>query len=225
MTGDLLDYHDILADRLRNELSLDLDDDHAYLGPTRYDLRHPIASSTPIDLHSSPFLVDLFADHWRKPDHSSSKHGLRATMSATVDPEPLSHGFSGRAIAVPLPTDMRGRPFSLAGKSAYRRLLSLPSPRTSIPSSLLQSPHADPLNSSTLKAWLKTEPSQQSKDRVQHLLDTLNRTINSRYNHNFGRPKNAPPRFEMDVFGSVSWGGETGQSGDLDLVILVSRRP
>jgi hypothetical protein len=29
-------------------------------------------------------------------------------------------------------------------------------------------------------------------------------------------------RFEVDVFGSVSWGGETGQSGDLDLIILVS---
>jgi len=26
----------------------------------------------------------------------------------------------------------------------------------------------------------------------------------------------------VDVFGSVAWGGETGSSGDLDLVVLVS---
>jgi hypothetical protein len=56
---------------------------------------------------------------------------------------------------------------------------------------------------------------------VRLLLEKLTYNINR---HLGGGPSmvKGERRFEVDVFGSVSWGGETGQSGDLDLIILVS---
>ncbi|OCF54937.1 hypothetical protein L486_07593 [Kwoniella mangroviensis CBS 10435] len=98
--------------------------------------------------------------------------------------------------------------------SPYNLLLSEPSPLHTVPSNLAHPKQLDVLQTEIMQAWISTEPTQESKVFVRNLLSTLTSTINKR----FGTKDNQ--RFLVDVFGSVSWGGETGQSGDLDLVIL-----
>ena len=113
----------------------------------------------------------------------------------------------------------------LAGKSAYRLLLSYPSPRRDLPLTVTNSFSTDPLQQSVIDAWVKTEPSLQSKMRTTRFLQKLTDIVNNELSAIGGSSSSSgKPRFEVDVFGSVSWGGETGSSGDLDLVVLV-RRP
>lgn len=104
--------------------------------------------------------------------------------------------------------------------SAYAAVLAQPSPRSSVPAAL--SPlHPDLLQRTVVQAWCSTEPSPDKKASVRLLLEKLTLKINQKLGGGPSMVK-GERRFEVDVFGSVSWGGETGQSGDLDLIILVS---
>lgn len=106
--------------------------------------------------------------------------------------------------------------------SPYHVLLSQPSPRENIPKHLLDPTPPDALQSSLLHAWALAEPTAEKRAYIGHLLRTLSAVINQRFRgHQYG----TQDRFEVDVFGSVSWAGETGSSGDLDLVILDKRMP
>ncbi|WWC70744.1 uncharacterized protein I206_104695 [Kwoniella pini CBS 10737] len=99
--------------------------------------------------------------------------------------------------------------------SPYDLLLSLPSPRKNVPRQIANPSTPDKFQSEIIQAWVKTEPTEQSKQFVKTLLSSLTKIINAKYGDSSGEN-----RFLVDVFGSVSWGGETGKSGDLDLVIL-----
>ncbi|WWC62545.1 uncharacterized protein I303_105141 [Kwoniella dejecticola CBS 10117] len=101
--------------------------------------------------------------------------------------------------------------------SPYNLLLSSPSPRKNVPRHIAQPSAPDIFQSEIISAWVKTEPTEKSKEFVKTLLSNLTRIINANYGRSGAR---AEKRFLVDVFGSVSWGGETGNSGDLDLVIL-----
>lgn len=127
---------------------------------------------------------------------------------------PIPYGLKTRSSPTPPVNESTSQPVS-----AYSLLLSMPSPRTNVPSSVLSG--SDPLQRSMLEAWMLTEPLPSQRRKVTQLLDSLTRMINARWGGR-GQTYKGKQRFEVDVFGSVSWGGETGSSGDLDMVILVS---
>ncbi|TXT15852.1 hypothetical protein VHUM_00355 [Vanrija humicola] len=67
-----------------------------------------------------------------------------------------------------------------------------------------------------MNSWRMSEPPPERTAAILALLDRLTALINragARDNHRGNR-------YRVDVFGSVSWGGETTKSSDLDLVIV-----
>ncbi|WVQ73196.1 hypothetical protein IAR50_002761 [Cryptococcus sp. DSM 104548] len=101
--------------------------------------------------------------------------------------------------------------------SAFRRLLSAPSDRLTCPDSVTHPEVPDALQTSMIESWKAAEPSQDSKLKLLRLLKDLTHIINAKYGGYDGKEGQ---RFYVDVFGSVSWGGDTGHSGDVDLIIL-----
>lgn len=73
-----------------------------------------------------------------------------------------------------------------------------------------------------MRDWANSRASPETQKAIIDLLEWLSHTINLALCP-YKDQKKATRRFEVDVFGSVAWGGETGSSGDLDLVVLVSR--
>lgn len=107
--------------------------------------------------------------------------------------------------------------------SPYALLLSKPQARRTIPGNLLQS--ASPLQKSMLTHWNSTCAESSYQDGILDLLAWLTKSINLRLSRGGAGSRDDGGRFKVDVFGSVSWGGETGTSGDLDLVVIVSLAP
>lgn len=101
--------------------------------------------------------------------------------------------------------------------SPYARLLSKPQARRHVPENLLKS--SSLLQRSMMLSWKQSCADKSYQQAVLSLLDWLSNTINMLFDQNY---RGGPGRFEVDVFGSVSWGGETGTSGDLDMVVIVS---
>ena len=106
--------------------------------------------------------------------------------------------------------------------SPYRQLLSRATPRKTIPRRLLNPSSGDPLQSTLMKSWQMMESSEHQKRHISQLLEELSVMINRRLSDPGSSSIKGKRRFEVDVFGSVSWGGETGNNGDLDLIVLVS---
>ena len=106
--------------------------------------------------------------------------------------------------------------------SPYALYSSQLSPRLGTPNSLLNPSPPDPLQTTILQSWAGAEPSQANKDYLANFLENLSVIINSALGGPGVETLKGRRRFELDVFGSVSWGGTTGLSGDLDLVLLVS---
>ena len=102
--------------------------------------------------------------------------------------------------------------------SPYALLLSKPQARRNIPSHLIQT--ASPLQRTMLTNWSSTCAESTYQDGILDLLEWLTRSINLQLSRGGGSRADGG-RFKVDVFGSVSWGGETGTSGDLDLVVVV----
>jgi len=102
--------------------------------------------------------------------------------------------------------------------SPYFTLISSRQARGTVPRELLHS--MDELQRSTMRSWANTRASPETQKAIIDLLEWLSATINLALCP-YRDQKRKTRRFEIDVFGSVAWGGETGSSGDLDLVVLV----
>jgi hypothetical protein len=103
--------------------------------------------------------------------------------------------------------------------SPYFHLISRPQARSQVPREDLQSPNQ--LQRSIMRSWHKTQADPETQKAIIDLLEWLSATINLALCP-YRDQRRKKSRFEVDVFGSVAWGGETGSSGDLDLVVLVS---
>jgi hypothetical protein len=99
--------------------------------------------------------------------------------------------------------------------SAYARYSSQPSPRLNIPSSALE---GNNLQRGIMTSWKKAEPTDDQKTALRDLLTSLTGLLN----RVASTDNPTGQRYLVDVFGSVAWGGSTGTSGDVDLVIIVS---
>jgi hypothetical protein len=75
------------------------------------------------------------------------------------------------------------------------------------------------LQQDMIESWCRAEPSPTQKAMIDKLLAHLTYMINE-----YGPVGNNPnrQRFQVDVFGSLAWGGGAGDSSDLDLVVIVS---
>lgn len=58
---------------------------------------------------------------------------------------------------------------------------------------------------------------------IPNLCGYLTQVVNQHMGGYVGTRHGQPPRFQVDVFGSMSWGGQTGQTGDIDMVVRVSQ--
>jgi hypothetical protein len=101
--------------------------------------------------------------------------------------------------------------------SAYTYTSTHPDPRNHIPAHLLKAPFSQ-THVSILRAWAASAPNAEQKRQVARIVEDVNRALNDRWSQLQGR---------VDVFGSCSWGGETGSEDggklvDLDLVYRVS---
>ena len=106
--------------------------------------------------------------------------------------------------------------------SPYALYSSMPSPRLRIRPHLLHATPPDGLQHSIMMSWAATEPTTETKEYLPKFLEKLSVTINSRLDDPRTATLKGIRRFEVDLFGSVSWGGTTGQGSDVDLVLLVS---
>lgn len=100
----------------------------------------------------------------------------------------------------------------------YDRLLTQPSARASVPKHLCFSD--DELQFSLMRSWIAAEPTDEQKRYVAKLAARLTRLVDKEFGTGTGSQ-----RFTVDVFGSVSWGGETGRGGDVDMVVRDSFYP
>lgn len=98
--------------------------------------------------------------------------------------------------------------------SAYHYTLTHPDPRSIIPQELLDRSRQSPLTIFILESWRASEPSQQNKQAVVRILNQVNAVFQERYGQKFN--------FVIEPFGSVSWGGETGDTADVDMTLKVS---
>ncbi|KAL7423097.1 hypothetical protein Q5752_002396 [Cryptotrichosporon argae] len=101
---------------------------------------------------------------------------------------------------------------TIRSTSAYRFYSTLRSPRLSVPASVRTSATGDELQNSVVAAWVETEPTAERKREVDLLVQDVQQVLDAGHQWN--------GRFKVDVFGSVSWGGDTGNGSDVDLVIL-----
>ena len=95
----------------------------------------------------------------------------------------------------------------------YDLLLALPPARRRVPIHVRSS--GDMMQSGIIHSWMAVEPPESQKLSIARLTDQLTFLIN-RF---FSGKLNGRDRFTVDVFGSVSWDGDTGKGGDLDMVI------
>lgn len=80
----------------------------------------------------------------------------------------------------------------------------------------------DGLQQSIMRSWIAAEPTDDQKRYVKQLAARLTRMVDQEWGRGGGA---RDERFSVDVFGSVSWGGETGRGGDIDLVIRDTFHP
>ena len=113
---------------------------------------------------------------------------------------------------VPNPWPSTTQPFP----SAYRYTLTHPDPRSQIPAHLLDPTRHSPLSTSILESWRASEPSRTNKETVARILNQVNAVFRERYGKRFN--------LVIEPFGSVSWGGETGDTADVDMTLKVSSK-
>lgn len=111
---------------------------------------------------------------------------------------------------VPNPWPEGTKPYA----SPYYYSLTHPDPRSHIPDNVLVLAQQSPLSLAILESWKASEPSRENKETVVRIVNQVNAVLTERY----GRMWN----FVVEPFGSVSWGGETGDTADVDLTLRVS---
>ena len=98
--------------------------------------------------------------------------------------------------------------------TAYARTLTEQDPRQHIYPPLLENPSR--FTKECIDSWQESLPPADVQETISRIIWNVNEVIASRW-----------PRmtFVVEPFGSVSWRGQTGSSGDLDLVLRDYSRP
>ncbi|WVF69164.1 hypothetical protein IAT40_003939 [Kwoniella sp. CBS 6097] len=172
-----------------------------------------------IDSSLAKFKSTYHSPKPRRPGEKGYNDNVMSLLDSTSTNGSTSSTSSKRSRnATPRSTRSADTEAAVHAISPYQLLLANPSPRLTVPPELLNPSTPDTLQTGIMGSWVKTEPSKESKLYKKEFLKTLTNLVNGRFGNL--KLKDGSPRFKVDVFGSVSWGGETGKSGDLDLVIL-----
>jgi len=166
---------------------------------------------------TSDLLIDLddaFTDSEVRNRYKSLMTPQRDTKSS--QPMTMNSSSSSDRPLIDVDTESPTKsPTSQAHTSAYSLFLSLPDPRRNLPADIIRSMNTDTLQDDMIRSWIASGPNQSTRTYTQRFLEALSQVLNQRFGSTL-----EDRRYQVDVFGSVSWGGETGESGDLDLVIL-----
>lgn len=151
---------------------------------------------------------------WVRTDRTVPNKASTSSLPSKSSSTTRSHHHPSMPPKVKAPTRPTHNP-----KSPYFELISKRQARSSVPPEFLHS--TNELQRSVIRDWANSRASPETQKAIIDLLEWLSHTINLALCP-YKDQKKATRRFEVDVFGSVAWGGETGSSGDLDLVVLVS---
>nr|XP_019048611.1 hypothetical protein I302_02383 [Kwoniella bestiolae CBS 10118]OCF27541.1 hypothetical protein I302_02383 [Kwoniella bestiolae CBS 10118] len=102
--------------------------------------------------------------------------------------------------------------------SPYKTYYSNPQPRLNIPHPLLHPAENDNLQKSIMTSWQESEPSDERKRDMEDLRVLLTDTINETFFPTL--MEDGKRRFEVEIVGSSSWGGEVDSLTDVALVIV-----
>lgn len=192
-----------------------------------------LRSSAILSQPSPPLNGQNPADSWRRPAGNQRPHNRPPGQGQYAPPVRQNHGghrsnvarvmgtrFQEPAVnvrqvlelleSVPNPWSNTTQPFP----SAYHFTLTHPDPRSIIPRELLDRARQSALTIAILESWRASEPSQKNKEIVVRILNQVNAVFKERYGQRFN--------FVIEPFGSVSWGGETGDTADVDMTLKVS---
>ncbi|KAJ9124177.1 hypothetical protein QFC22_000974 [Naganishia vaughanmartiniae] len=101
--------------------------------------------------------------------------------------------------------------------SPYYYSLTHTDPRSNIPNDIFALAQQSPLSLAIIESWKASEPSQANKEAVVRIVNQVNAVLKERYGNRWN--------FVVEPFGSVSWGGETGDTADVDLTLRDLDRP
>ncbi|WOO77430.1 Poly(A) RNA polymerase GLD2 [Vanrija pseudolonga] len=207
--------------------------DLIHLGSSDTTLRDLAYSpSSPPDYPVHDFLLSGYGYDPLRPSDSSPIHNPRTPSpfpSSDIGREVLTFDYP---LSPPPPLIMAtqtitstweqggARPNPLnAADAPFERYRALPSPRLSTPAAVVRSEQTDKLQQAIMASWRGSEPGPERTAAIVALLARLTALVNR---HSYvDNPRGN--RYRVDVFGSVSWGGETKKSSDLDLVIVDTR--
>jgi hypothetical protein len=205
------------------------------VNPNQNQLHALLRGSTILSQPSQPLNGPNPADSWRRPPGNQRPQPRPPVPSQYVPPVrqfPAPHRshvariigtrFQEPAVnvrqvlelleSVPNPWSSATQPFA----SAYQHTLTHPDPRSIIPQQLLNPSRQSALTIAILESWRASEPSKENKEAVVRILNQVNSIFKERYGQRF--------HFVIEPFGSVSWGGETGDTADVDMTLKVSQR-
>lgn len=110
---------------------------------------------------------------------------------------------------------------ALSDIAPYDLLAALKPARRRVPPTLYGRGTSDILQRTLMQSWISAETSDSHKLGIASLTARLTSLINN----TFAGHVDGENRFVVDIFGSVSWGGDMGRGGDLDLVVRDKRHP
>ena len=162
-------------------------------------------------------LIDAPPSTFPRPSEGITDVGRPATITIRQQSQVLKPNVAQRSEHTQGQTT-----HAISGKDVapYDLLLALPPARKRVPASLLEPSH-DSLQQGVMYSWMAAESPESQKLAVAGLTERLTKLVN-RF---FGSNQGGEDRFMVDVFGSVSWDGDTGKGGDLDMVVRDHKYP
>lgn len=156
-----------------------------------------------------------------RPIHSSGMQNQPNRMSGSgqIDPTDFDRRKADKEILnlyLSAPTVYSGvySPHSRPFHTAYIERLTKPDPRSDIYPPVLE--NMSTLTSECYRSWQASAPSEETLSAISRIVWNVNEAIADKW------PR---LRFVVEPFGSISWRGETGGAGDLDLVLRDYSKP
>jgi hypothetical protein len=154
---------------------------------------------------------------------ANGRHGVRSQASIPLNPRPptftLPSDFDSNLANAQVLELLKAAPSVFPDHdgpflTAYAQTLIDRDPREEIYPPILQD--ADSFTLTCIESWRNSLPSEEVRETVSRIIWNVNEVIAARW-----------PRmnFVVEPFGSVSWRGQTGGQGDLDLVMRDYARP
>ena len=192
------------------------------------DIAAARASKPPLNLSGKEFVKKHISNLPAQPTIPSNnaakgRYGVRSQVSMPLNQQPptftLPSDFDRHFADAQVLELLKAAPSVFPDHegpflTAYAQTLIDRDPREEIYPPIIQD--ADSFTLSCIESWQNSLPSEEVRETVSRIIWNINEVIAARW-----------PRmnFVVEPFGSVSWRGQTGGQGDLDLVMRDYARP